>query len=107
MAMVLLAALMAVPMTGWMLRSLPTANSQTAGCHESEHPSPAPRSPDYACCKIGHSIALPQVRFTLPFSCLHAVQLTATVTPLQADPKAASFPSLAFASPPASAPLRI
>jgi hypothetical protein len=107
MAMVLLAALMAVPMTGWMLRSAPPAYPDAAGCHKSEHQNPYPQSSNYACCKIGHSIALPQVRFTLPFSCLHVVLLTATVTPLQANPKAASFPSQAFASPPASAPLRI
>jgi hypothetical protein len=104
--MVLLGALMALPMNGWMLRSAPRAYPDAAGCHKSEHQNPHPQSSNYACCKIGHSIALPQVRFTLPFSCLHVVQLSAAEKPMQSD-LFASVPLLTFASPPASVPLRI
>jgi hypothetical protein len=107
MALVLLMALIAAPMAAHIVPSTRAPQPLSAGCHQHGGKSPASKPTSYACCKTGHSTALPQLRFKLRLSCRHVAPLIATLMPMQAGPRTASVPPLLFASPPSSAPLRI
>ena len=105
----LLLSLTAAPMAAQVMSEVPAPHQQPAGCHEHQDRNQAPQPTNYACCKVGHRVALVPECFTQRSSWLPDSRVIASGsrTPVSSLTENARWQLIPGGSPPTLLALRI